>query len=357
MTQPTIVGARWTLVGCARVLVGSVMLVTAACGPALTPSAAPPSLSPGATAAASTPSRSIRHEGRGDVPYTTGTPIGLDNLTGTILFDDFENLYSMAADGSDVRGLTRGDGPEFDGAWSPDGQSIAYRDSRRGMNVDDEIYVAAADGSNARNLTDDPANDWGPDWSPDGQWVVFNSDRDGGVLAAFVVRPDGSGLRKLPIDGWVEYPSFSPDGTRIAYMGHAEADYDIFVAEIATGRSVRLTTAPGSDGWPVWSPDGSLIAFSSERDDCSRAAADQDCWRTGEPGDHRDPWVMSSDGSNQRRITPEHGQFLAWSPDGRYLLASGQGLYAVRLDGTGRTAIRPDNGVFGGGIPDWIERK
>ena len=36
---------------------------------------------------------------------------------------------------------------------------------------------------------------------------------------------------------------------------------------------------------------------------------------------------MRPDGSDQRRVTPEAGQFVAWSPDGRYLLVSGRALY------------------------------
>ena len=85
----------------------------------------------------------------------------------------------MRPDGTDVMPLTTMAGSEFDGAWSPDGQLVAYRDSRRGINEDDEIYIVRADGTGARNLTNDPANDWGPDWSPDGEWIVFNSDREG----------------------------------------------------------------------------------------------------------------------------------------------------------------------------------
>ena len=135
----------------------------------------------------------------------------------------------------------------------------------------------------AAYITNDPANDWGPDWSPDGSTIAFNSDRDGGQLRGFLVDPDGSNLRPIGIDAWVEYPSFSPDGTKIAFMGHEGSNYEIYVADIATGAVEQLTDSPGQDGWPSWSPDGSTIAFTSVRDDCRYAAREDACWQTGEP--------------------------------------------------------------------------
>jgi Tol biopolymer transport system component len=151
---------------------------------------------------------------------------------------------------------------------------------------------------------------------------------------------------------WIEYPSFSPDGERIAFMGHDGADYDIYVAVLETGAARRLTDAPGSDGWPAWSPDGSTIAFTSQRDDCLYAAEASPCWIDpgGEPGEHHDIWLMHADGSNQRRVTPESGQFMTWSPDGKYLLVSGRSLYVIRPDGTGRSDVLRTSG----GLPDWV---
>jgi Tol biopolymer transport system component len=173
-------------------------------------------------------------------------------------------------------------------------------------------------------------------------------------MGGYLVRPDGTDLRRIESDAWIEYPSWSPDGTRLAFMAHQGSDYDIHVIELATGLVARLTDAPGSDGWPAWSPDGAWIAFSSQRDDCARAAPDQDCWRSGDPGEHHDIWVMRPDGSDQRRVTPEVGQFVAWSPDGGHLLISGHTLFVVRPDGTGRTELHPaELPLPPGGIPDW----
>lgn len=289
-------------------------------------------------------------------PVSIGEPIELADLSGRIVFDDFEDVFVMDVDGSNVVKVA-GDpaGPEFDGALSPDGEWVVYRDSTRGINEDDEIFVARADGSERRNITNDRSNDWGPDWSPDGRSIIFNSDRGGGRLRGYLVDPDGSNLRVLEIDAWVEYASFSPDGTQIVFEGHDGGDYEIYVADIATGQTRQLTDSPGGDGWPVWSPDGTTIAFTSERDDCLYLSPDEECWRTGEPDDlHRNVWIMNVDGSNVRRVTTEVAQFVAWSPDSRYLLVSGRALYALRPDGTGRLELRADGIAHAlGGIPDW----
>ena len=152
----------------------------------------------------------------------------------------------------------------------------------------------------------------------------------------------------------MEYPSFSPDGTRITYMGANGTNYEIFVADPATGETMQITESPGQDGWPVWSPDGAAIAFMSVRDDCAIAPPGSDCWATEDDDEHNDIWLVSPDGTNLRRVTPEAGHFVAWSPDGRYLLISGRALYVVRPDGTGRLELRAEGiGLPLGGIPDW----
>jgi Tol biopolymer transport system component len=304
---------------------------------------------PATTGRASPAATRIEHIGYG--PIESGEPIDIASLTGRIVFDDFENVYAMDPDGSNLVTVAGAPGPEFDGAWSPDGKWVVYRDSTRGPNNDDEIYIAAADGSSRRNLSHNPENDWGPDWSNDGSTIAFNSTRDGG-MHGYLVNPDGSNLRRIESDAWIEYPSFSPDDSKLVFMGVVGSDYSIYSIDLATDEATRLTDLPGEEGWPVWSPDGSTIAFSTQRDDCRFAARDQECWRTGDIGEHFDIWLVGADGSNPRRVTPEFGQFVAWSPDGQYLLISGASLYVVRPDGTGRVEVTT-GGASGAGIPDW----
>src|SRR5689334_19337753 len=79
--------------------------------------------------------------------------IALADLHGRVVFSRRGDIWSADADGSRPRRVTSGHGPEFDPSWSPDGWRIVYRDSRRGINHNDEIYVMNADGSHRRNLT------------------------------------------------------------------------------------------------------------------------------------------------------------------------------------------------------------
>jgi Tol biopolymer transport system component len=318
-------------------------------GPVETPAGSASSAPPSTAAPASPAGTRLEHVGYS--PVETGEPIDVASLTGRIVFDNFEDVYAMNPDGSNVVTVAGAPGPEFDGAWSADGRWVVYRDSTRGTNNNDEIYIAAADGSSRRNLSNDPENDWGPDWSHDGSTIAFNSTRDG-AMHGYLVKPDGSKLRRIASDAWIEYPSFSPDDSKLAFMGVVGSDYSIYVIDLATAKVTNVTDFPGEEGWPVWSPDGSTIAFSTQRDDCRFAARSEECWRTGDIGPHHDVWLVDADGSNPRRVTPEFGQFVAWSPDGQYLLISGTSLYVVRPDGTGRVQLHT-GGISGAGIPDW----
>jgi TolB protein len=288
-------------------------------------------------------------------PVVTGKPIELADLSGRIVTDDFEDVFAFDVDGSNfVRVADDPAGSEFDGAWSPDGKWVTYRDSTRGINNDDEIFIASADGSERRNLTDNPANDWGPDWSPDGSTIAFNSDRDGEPLAGYLVSPDGSNLRRIDTDVWFEYPSWSPDGRSLAFNAAIGSNFEIFVLELETGEVTQLTDSPGQDAWPAWSPDGSTIAFMSARDDCRFAPPTQECWQGTVDDEYHNIWTIRPDGTGLQRVTPEISQFVTWSPDSRYLLISGHALFIVRPDGTGRVEVRtPDIPRPLGGIPDW----
>jgi Tol biopolymer transport system component len=290
-----------------------------------------------------------------NVPLTPSvmSPINISSLTGRIVFDNNDDIYAVNANGTNLKQLTNNAGPEFDPMWSPDGKRIVYRDSRRGVNHDDEIFVMNADGSGQMNLSNSPASDeWGPAWSPDGKQIAFNSTREGGLPQLFVMNTDGSGVKRLT-EQEAEYPAWSPDGNKIAFMSSLP-DYEIYIINADSSGLTRLTNMPGEDGWPAWSPDGNKIVFESERDDC-RLSNSPDCKRSGDIGPFYDLWIMNADGSEQIRLTEIFSQFAAWSPDSHYIVFNSfGGLYLMNPDGSAVTQL-PISGVGGElGFTDWM---
>jgi TolB protein len=123
-------------------------------------------------------------------------------------------MYSMNAEGSGVRRLTRTPGWDGFGSLSPDGNKLLYGSQDRRVG-NPEIYVMNPDGTGKRRLTRNPAFDCCPAWSPDGRKILFTSNRDGND-EVYVMKADGSGQRSLsPSPSTKEFSGFwSPDGGR-----------------------------------------------------------------------------------------------------------------------------------------------
>ena len=137
-----------------------------------------------------------------------------------------------------------------------------------------EAASRRADGLTAsRPLTTRGVRQAGPRWSPDGQWIAYTS----GTLVRFpevrLVRPDGSGDRRLALRRGGAGLSWSPDGREIVL---AELQVhrtfalhgDLSAVDVASGRARRLTR--GARAWdPDVSPDGRTVVFARKLGDRS----------------------------------------------------------------------------------------
>lgn len=152
-------------------------------------------------------------------------------------------------------------------AWSPDGEKIAFCSS---MNGYPDIYVSDTHGRNLKRLTFSVhSGNNSPAWNPKtGAQIAFISDRSG-IAQLYVMDSDGSNVQRLINEGgWVDAPSWSPDGQFIAFMWkrHGEGgNFDIYVLEVATRRWIQLTQDQGQNENPSWAPDSRHLVFSSNR--------------------------------------------------------------------------------------------
>ncbi|MFF9349454.1 S9 family peptidase [Streptomyces sp. NPDC014734] len=237
------------------------------------------------------------------------------------------SLWEVRADGGPARRLTHGPADTAP-RWSPDGTTLAFL--REG-----QIHLLPADGGEATALTAParcPAGAGTPVWSPDGSRIAFSApgtrreDTEPVVVDTLGWKTDGAGL-----------------------IGRVRTR--LFVVDVASGEVVPVTDADRNAGTPTWSPDGTRLAYPAQSGPDS-AALGASAAHVVEIGEHV---------GRPRRIGPADGLAgpVNWYPDGSALLVVGRDTFAVGharllrqpLDGSAPVPVDGDldRNVMGGG--------
>ncbi|MCM8802978.1 MAG: hypothetical protein NC833_03980 [Candidatus Omnitrophica bacterium] len=257
-------------------------------------------------------------------------------------------IFIMNVEGSNLTRLSDLNGHDFQYTFSPDGQKVVFTRYREGyiktsifqlpfeekrhfVNIMySNVYIMDIDGKNLKNLTNNTKeNSYAeePSFSPDGSKIAF-SKWDEGI---WIISPDGSEEKQL-VKNYARSPKWSPDGKKIAFR----TDKGICIVEADGKNFIKLIDDELNAKDHTFSPDGNKIAFAGLYNHNGRT--------------NYEIFVIDVNGSNLKKLTNME-TFCSnpiWSPDGRKIVfesyAGGGKIYIMNSDGTGLKRVTDSKG-------------
>jgi Tol biopolymer transport system component/predicted Ser/Thr protein kinase len=236
-------------------------------------------------------------------------------------------------------------GSELYPAFSPDGRSLAFVRQSGGASTDLYLLPLAPGfqaGGEPKRLTSGMRFLNTPVWTPDGREIIFSAETPTGMGLWRIPASGASAPRRLALVGEdASSPSISRDGKRLVYARRTE-NYSLWRVGLGRGSkpAERITSSTRADALPSYSPDGTKLAFSSQRSGSMEI------------------WVADADGSDPAQLTSlaQYSVVPEWSPDGRQIVFQSSGdpgtdLYVVGAEGG--EARRLTDGPGGALQPSW----
>jgi len=203
------------------------------------------------------------------------------------IYNSYE-IYTAKPDGSDLRPLSHSPGSyNAESTISRDGKKIVFTSTRNG---DLDIYSMSADGGDVRQLTNELGYDGGAFFSDDGKKIVYRSEQPKtpeqiadykdllsrglirpGNLEIWVMDADGKNKRQVTHNGAANFaPYFFPGGKRIIFASNVAnqkdpSGFDLYAINVDGTGLEQITYHPDFDAFPMFTSDGKRLVWASNR--------------------------------------------------------------------------------------------
>jgi dipeptidyl aminopeptidase/acylaminoacyl peptidase len=220
------------------------------------------------------------------------------------------HIWMSSFDGKSDRQMTSSQDSETAPRWSPDGKYLSFTSSRPGKTKGNQVWLLDRNGGEAFQLTDIKGRLQSYEWSPDSKrlaLVIGDPDPDEEPPAA--AGGESGSKPKTPKPIVIDRYKYKQDGQ--GYLLSGRHTY-IYLFDITSKKLDRLTTGKWDESAPSWSPDGSRIAFMSNRaEDPDREPSSQIFIAESKPGAVEKQITQANSRGGRSRVE--------WSPDGKWL--------------------------------------